>query len=111
VYQGKTRFEVQHANGDIFVDRDNLTINVYNSSQPDGVLVTYTRGDKTGVTVNVLPGQSLAANLVNGIMQAQVNKLTQSAIDTFAEPGVPTSAQQVQNSAINKAKSVLHLPF
>jgi hypothetical protein len=132
VYQGKTRFDVQHPSGgkanytfvtpstqiavrgtegDISVDQDNLTVNVYNSSQPDGVLVTYTKGDKAGVTVKVLAGQSLVANLVNGIMQSQVNKLSQAAMDTFAELGVPTNVQQVQNTVINKAKNALHLPF
>jgi hypothetical protein len=132
VYQGKTRFQVQHPNGgranytfvtpttqiavrgtegDIEVDQDNLTVNVYNSSLPDGVSVTYTKGDKIGTTVKVLPGQSLVANLVNGVIQAQVNKITQAAIDKFSELGVPTSVNQVQNTIINKARGALRLPF
>jgi SSS family solute:Na+ symporter len=132
VYQGKTRFQVQHPNGgkanytfvtpttqiavrgtegDIQVDQDNLTVNVYNSSLPDGVSVTYTKGDKIGTTVKVLAGQSLVANLVNGVIQAQVNKLTQAAIDKFSELGIPTSVNQVQNTIINKARGALRLPF
>jgi hypothetical protein len=132
VYQGKTRFQVAHpqggkanysfvtpttqiavrgTEGDLSVDGDNLTVNVYNSSDPDGVLVTYTKGDKIGVAVKVLPGQSLVANLVNGVIQSQVNKLTQAAMDQFAELGVPTNVQQVQNTVINKARGALHLPF
>jgi Na+/proline symporter len=132
IYQGKTRFQVAHpqggkanytfvtpttqiavrgTEGDISVDGDNLTVNVYNSSDPNGVLVTYTKGDKIGVAVKVLPGQSLVANLVNGIIQSQVNKLTQAAMDQFAELGIPTSVQQVQNTVINKARGALHLPF
>jgi hypothetical protein len=132
VYQGKTRFQVQHPNGgkanytfvtpttqiavrgtegDIEVDQDNLTVNVYNSSLPDGVSVTYTKGDKIGTTVKVPAGQSLVANLVNGVIQAQVSKLTQAAIERFSELGVPTSVTQVQNTVINKARGALRLPF
>ncbi|MGA2394201.1 MAG: FecR domain-containing protein [Candidatus Lustribacter sp.] len=132
VYQGKTRFQVQHpqggqanytfvtpttqiavrgTEGDIEVDQNNLTLNVYNSSQPDGVLVTYTAGNLAGTTVKVLPGTSLVANLVNGIIQSQVNKLTQAAMDEFAELGVPTSVTQAQNTVINKVRSAVRLPF
>jgi len=132
VFQGKTRFEVQHpqggqanyifvtpttqiavrgTEGDIEVDQDNLTLNVYNSSLPEGVAVTYTAGDKIGTTVHVLAGQSLVAKLVNGIIQAQVNKLTQAALDEFSELGIPTNITQAQNTVINKVRSAIHLPF
>jgi Na+/proline symporter len=136
VYQGKTRFEVAHpqggkanytfqtpttqiavrgTEGDISVDQDNLTVNVYNSSLPDGVTVTYTKGDKIGTSVHVLAGQSLVANLVNGIIQGQITNLTQAAMNEFAELGIPTNVQQaqtqVQNTVINKARNALHLPF
>ena len=132
VYQGKTRFQVQHptggkanytfitpttqiavrgTEGDIAVDDNNLTLNVYNSTISDGVQVTYTAGNKIGTSVNVLPGQSLVANLVNGIMQTQVSKITQAALGEFAELGVPTSVQQAQDSLIQRAKSAIHLPF
>ncbi len=132
VYQGKTRFQVQHpqgaaanytfvtpttqiavrgTEGDIDVDQDNLTVNVYNSSQPDGVQVTYTKGNLAGTTVKVLAGQSLVAKLVNGIIQSQVNKITQAALNEFAELGVPTSVTGAENTVINKVKSAIHLPF
>ena len=128
VYQGKTRFKVEHPSGgkanytfvtpttqiavrgtegDIFVDQDNLTLNVYNSTLPDGVQVTFTKGNKIGTSISVLPGQSLVANLVNGIIQSQVNKLTDAALAQFAELGIPTSVQQAQNTAIEKAKAAL----
>ena len=132
VYQGKTRFQVAHpqggkanytfqtpttqiavrgTEGDISVDHDTITVNVYNSSTPDGVQVTFTKGDKAGTTVKVLAGQSLVANLVNGIIQSQVNKITQAALNEFAELGVPTNMTEVQNTVINKARGALHLPF
>jgi Na+/proline symporter len=135
VYQGKTRFKVEHPSGgkanytfvtpttqiavrgtegDISVDADNLTLNVYNSTIADGVQVTFTKGNKIGTSINVLPGQSLVANLVNGIIQTQVNQLTEAAMAQFAELGVPTSVQQAQNTVIEKAKAALpkvRLPF
>jgi predicted XRE-type DNA-binding protein len=63
------------------------------------------------VTVKVLAGQSLVANLVNGIIQSQVNKLTQAAIDKFSELGIPTNITQVQNTVINKVRGAIRLPF
>jgi hypothetical protein len=133
IYQGKTRFNIQHpagaqanyvfttptsniavrgTEGDIGVDDNNLTVNVYNSNtQGAAVEVTFTQGDKIGTTVKVLPGQSLVANLVNGIIQSKISALTQAAIDQFSELGVPTSIDQVKNTVIEKAKSALHLPF
>ncbi len=132
VYQGKTRFQVEHpqggkanytfvtpttqiavrgTEGDIDVEDNNLTLNVYNSTQSDGVQVTYTAGNLAGQTVKVLPGQSLVANLVNGIINAQVNKLTQAAIDKFSELGVPTNVQGVENTVINKVRGAIRLPF
>jgi hypothetical protein len=132
VYQGKTRFQVEHpqgqkanyifvtpttqiavrgTEGDIDVEDNNLTLNVYNSTQSDGVAVTYTAGNLAGQTVKVLPGQSLVANLVNGIINASVNKLTQAAMDKFSELGIPTSVQGVQNTVINKVRGAIRLPF
>ncbi len=88
-----------------------MTVNVYNSSLPDGVQVTFTKGDKAGTSIHVLPGQSLVANLVNGIMQSQVNAITQAALNEFAELGIPTDMNQLQNTVIQKARSAIHLPF
>jgi len=133
VYQGKTRFQVQHpagqqanfvfstptsniavrgTEGDIDVEGGDLTLNVYNSNTSGAAVeVTFTAGDKAGTTIKVLPGQSLIANLVNGVIQTQVSAITQAALDKFAELGVPTNIQQVQNTVINKIKSAVHLPF
>jgi hypothetical protein len=133
IYQGKTRFQVQHpagqqsnyvfttptssiavrgTEGDIDVEDNDLTLNVYNSNtQGAAVEVTFTQGDKAGTTIKVLPGQSLVANLVNGIIQSQVSAITQAALDKFSELGIPTNIQQVQNTVINKVKSAIHLPF
>jgi SSS family solute:Na+ symporter len=133
VLDGKTRFNIQHpagvkanylfvtpttqiavrgTEGDIAVDGNALTLNVYNSSLAEGVAVTFTAGDKAGTTINVLAGQSLVANLVNGIIQSQVNKITQAALDQFSELGIPTNVQQAENQAINQVRSRLpHLPF
>ncbi len=133
VYQGKTRFEVQHpagaranyvfstptsqiavrgTEGDIDVEGDDLTLNVYNSNTAGAAVeVTFTAGDKAGTTIKVLPGQSLIANLVNGVIQTQISAITQAALDRFAELGIPTTIQQAQNTVINKVKSAIRLPF
>jgi hypothetical protein len=132
VYQGKTRFQVEHpqgqkanytfvtpttqiavrgTEGDIEVDDNSLTLNVYNSTQSDGVAVTYTTGNLAGTTVHVLPGQSLVANLVNGIINTQVSKLTQAAMNEFSELGIPTSVQGAENTVINKVRGAIRLPF
>lgn len=133
VYQGKTRFQVQHpagaqsnyvfttptssiavrgTEGDIDVDGNDLTLNVYNSNTAGApVEVTFTTGDKAGTTVKVLPGQSLIAHLVNGVIQTQIGAITQAALDRFSELGVPTNVQQVQNTVVNKIRSAVHLPF
>jgi len=136
IYQGKTRFVVEHpqggkanyvfttpttqiavrgTEGDIGVDGDALTLNIYNTAdQSVPVEVTFTKGDKAGTTVKVFAGQSLVAKLVNGIIQSQVNKLTQAAIDAFGELGVPTSVQGLTNTVIQKATNAIprpRLPF
>ena len=92
--------------------RDNLTLNVYNSSPPDGVAVTYTAGDKLGTTVHGA-GRAVAGARTSSTasFKSQVNKLTQAAMDEFSELGVPTSVQGAKNTVIKKAKSALHLPF
>ena len=109
-----SQIAVRGTEGDISVDSDNLTLNVYSSTISEGVQVTFTKGNKAGSSINVLPGQSLVANLVNGIIQTQVNAITQAAMDKFAELGVPTTAAQAQNTVIEKAKAALpkiKLPF
>ena len=133
IYAGKARFEVQHpagaqanyifatptsniavrgTEGDIDVENDDLTLNVYNSNtQGAAVEVTFTQGEGAGTTVKVLPGQSLVANLINGVIQSQVSTISQAALNKFAELGIPTNVQQVQNTVIDRVKSAIHLPF
>lgn len=139
VYQGKTRFTVEHpqgakanytfvtpttqiavrgTEGDIGVDGDAITVNVYTTSDPNlPVEVTFTKGDKAGTTLKVLAGQSLVARLVNGIIQSQVDKITQAALDAFGELGVPTTVEGFKSQAVERAKSALpavprpRLPF
>jgi hypothetical protein len=133
IYQGKTRFNIQHpagqkanyvfttptsnvavrgTEGDIVVDDQNLTVNVYNSqTQGAPVEVTFTAGDKIGTTIKVLPGQSLVANLINGIIQTKVDAITQAALDKVSELGVPTSIDQVKSTVTDKIRSAIKLPF
>lgn len=126
VYNGKTRFKVEHpaggkanytfvtptstvgvrgTEGDIGVDGDSLTVNVYSATEP--VQVTFSNGKV--LVVNA--GQSLVAKLVNGLVQAQVNKLTQAAIDQFSnELGLPTNWDQLKNQILNQLPSVPGVP-
>ncbi|MBV8074500.1 MAG: FecR domain-containing protein [Candidatus Eremiobacteraeota bacterium] len=120
VYQGKTRFKVEHAQGakanytfvtptstvsvrgtegDIAVDDQSLTVNVYSASEP--VSVTF----KDGQVKVVAAGQSLVANIVNGIVQAQVGALTQAAVDKFNELGVPTNWDSLKNQILNRVNA------
>ena len=126
IYQGKTRFKVEHpqggtanyrfvtptstigvrgTEGDIGVDGNSLTVNVYSATQP--VQVTFSNGKV--LVVNA--GQSLVANLVNGIVQAQINKLTQAAINEFGELGLPTNYDQLKSQILNQAIQRVRLPF
>lgn len=125
LYDGKVRFAVRHpkgaqanytfqtatgsvavrgTQGDIsYDDRGNMLVNVYelcDSSVP--VRVTF----KNGEVYSVLAGQSLAAQLVNGIVRAQVQQLTQQLIDQFSpEFGVPTSWDAAQGRVIAYAQN------
>jgi solute:Na+ symporter, SSS family len=126
VDHGRVRFQVEHpqgaradytfktttaniavrgTEGDIAVDGDNLTVNVYNTLSPDApVEVTFTAGDSPGKTVKLFAGQSLAAKLVNGVIQTQIDKVTQAAMAQFAELGVPTSVAEFKGRAIDEVK-------
>ncbi|MBV8643783.1 MAG: FecR domain-containing protein [Candidatus Eremiobacteraeota bacterium] len=129
VDHGRVRFQVEHpqgpradyvfttttaniavrgTEGDIAVDGDQLTVNVYNTKAPDApVEVTFTAGDKPGTVVKLFAGQSLVAKLVNGIIQSQVDKVTQAAMDQFAELGVPTSVEEFKGRAADEVKKRL----
>jgi hypothetical protein len=49
--------------------------------------------------------------MVNGIINAQVSKLTQAAMNEFSELGIPTSVQGAENTVINKVRGAIKLPF
>ena len=139
ILNGKTRFEVQHPSGakanytfstptadiavrgtegDISVSQDQLQVNVYGTSDPNlPVNVTFTTGDKAGQTVVVKAGQSLVANLVNGIITEQTQALTDQVLAPFnTEFGNPVSCwkcavENLKNSLINQVKSRIPIPF
>jgi hypothetical protein len=109
VYQGKTRFRVEHpagaranytfttptasiavrgTEGDIGVDGKNLVVNVYGLSDPKlPVVVTFSDGRK--VILNA--GQQLLAQWINGRIQTTVGALTSQALAQFSELGAPLS--------------------
>jgi solute:Na+ symporter, SSS family len=126
VDHGRVRFQVEHpqgtkadytfktttaniavrgTEGDIGVDGDQLTVNVYNTLSPDApVEVTFTAGDHPGTVLKLYAGQSLVARLVNGVIQTQVDKVTQAALAQFSELGVPTSIADFKGRAIDEVK-------
>ncbi|GAC1401783.1 MAG: hypothetical protein NVSMB64_00530 [Candidatus Velthaea sp.] len=139
VYQGKTRFQVEHpagakanytfvtptssigirgTEGDIGVDGDDLTVNVYRLGDANlPVEVTYTTGNKSGQTVKLFGGDSLVAKIVDGVMQDQKSKITQAVYEKFNELGVPATANpkdfvdQTKQNAIDKIKAKIPNPF
>lgn len=141
VVDGKVRFAVRHpkgaqanytfttptgsvavrgTQGDISYDPNGtMRVNVYelcDKSMP--VRVTF----KNGQVFSVVAGQSLAAQLVNGIVRAQLQQLTQQLIDQFSpEFGVPTSwdaakgqviayAQNQVNGVVNQVPGAGYIP-
>ena len=131
VYRGKTRFNVEHpagqkanytfstptaqiavrgTEGDIGLDGDELTVNVYHLGDVNApVEVTFTTGDRNGKTIKLVGGQSLVATLVNGVIQQKIDKISQDALDKFNELGVPSSIDQLKNQAIDALRK--RLPF
>jgi solute:Na+ symporter, SSS family len=127
VYQGKTRFNIEHpkgakadykfvtptatiavrgTEGDISVDGDTLRVNVYHLTDDKlPVQVTFSNGK----TVTLLGGQTLLAQVVNGIIQTQVDRLTDAVIGQFGEFGVPTTVDQLRQNVINEVRR--RLPF
>jgi FecR-like protein len=130
IFNGRTRFQVQHptgakanyifqtptgsiavrgTEGDIGVENGQLTVNVYEVSDPAlPVQVSLTNGQ----TLTVPPGKSLVANYVNGQIQAQVQNLTDQMVNEFSPDfGLPTNWAQLKQTLINEAKSKLCPPF
>jgi ferric-dicitrate binding protein FerR (iron transport regulator) len=122
VVVGKVRFIVQHpqgakadftfatatgsvavrgTEGDIDAEGTNLTVNVYEVCDPNApVVVTAANGR----TFTLVAGQSLAARLVNGVVQYEVQQLTQQMIDRFSPDfGVPTSWDAAKGEVISAA--------
>ncbi len=122
VYNGKVRFIVQHprgakanytfktptasvavrgTEGDIESDGNSLRVNVYEVCDPAEPVVVTVKNQ----TYQLLAGQSLIAQLVNGIVKAQVQQLTQQMIDQFSPDfGVPTSWADLQTKAVGMAQ-------
>lgn len=111
VYNGRVRFSVRHPHGakanytfktatasigvrgtqgDIEYDRDgSLRVNVYELCDPSEPVEVTTKGGKTFA---VSAGQSLFAQIVNGVIRTQIGSLTQALISQFSPDfGVPTS--------------------
>jgi ferric-dicitrate binding protein FerR (iron transport regulator) len=124
VYNGKIRFIVQHpqgakanytfqtptasiavrgTEGDIESDSKTLRVNVYEVCDPSEPVTVTT---KDGKSFQLIAGQSLLAQVVNGIVRAQVQQLTQQMIDQFSPDfGVPTSWEALQSQAVGMAQS------
>jgi hypothetical protein len=112
IYQGRTRFKIEHPNGkpanytfqtptaqiavrgtegDIGVDGQDLTVNVYGLTDPNlPVIVTTEDGKKYALKA----GQHLLASWVNGHIQTTIDALTDQAMSEFAELGAPVSNWQ-----------------
>lgn len=134
VYQGKTRFKVEHpggkpanytfvtptasvgvrgTEGDIGVDGKDLVVNVYGLSDPNLPVVVTTNDGKQYI---IKAGQQLLAKWVNGKIQTTIDTLTQEALAQFDELGAPaadwaaSAANLVHNpcaAVADKANSVL----
>jgi hypothetical protein len=123
VYNGKVRFIVQHpkgakadytfatatgsvavrgTEGDIETSGNDLTVNVYEVCDATQPVTVTTKG---GQQFTLVAGQSLAAQLVNGIVQAKVQQLTQQMIEQFSPDfGVPTSWDAAKGQIISAAQ-------
>ena len=125
LYDGKVRFAVRHpkgaqanytfqtatgsvavrgTQGDISYDnKADMRVNVYELCDQSMPVRVTLRG---GQVYNLLAGQSLEAQVVNGIVRAQVEQLTQQLIDQFSpEFGVPTSWDEAQGRVVAYAQT------
>ena len=128
VYDGRVRFAVRHpqgakanytfatptgsvgvrgTQGDIEYDASGaLRVNVYELCDPNAPVVVTTRGGKV---FTILAGQSLFARVVNGIIQTEVQQLTQQLVGQFAgDFGVPTSWDAAKGEVIGYAGSAVN---
>jgi hypothetical protein len=125
LYDGRVRFAVRHpqgakanytfttatasvavrgTQGDIAYGNDgSLLVNVYEVCDPNAPVVVTTKG---GRSYPVAAGQSFFAQIVDGIVKAQVQQLTQQLIDQFSpEFGIPTSWDEAQGKIVGYAQS------
>jgi hypothetical protein len=123
IYDGRVRFAVRHpkgaqanytfstatasvavrgTQGDIEQDPGGtLRVNIYEVCDPAAPVRITT---KNGAVYTVVAGQSFTAQIVNGIVHAAVQQLTQQLIDQFSpEFGVPTSWDAAKGEVITYA--------
>jgi hypothetical protein len=114
VFNGKVRFAVRHPQG----AKANYTfstatatvgvrgtegVNVYEVCNPNAPVVVTTTG---GSRYDVNPGQSLLAQTIGGVVQAQVMTLTQQIIDQFSPDfGIPTNWDEATGEVVGYAQS------
>jgi hypothetical protein len=124
IYAGKTRFIVKHpqgahanytfqtatgtvgvrgTEGDIEYDAGGaMRVNVYELCDKN-YPVQVTAGGKT---LTVIAGQSLSAQVVNGILQSSVQQITQQLINQFSPDfGVPTSWDAAKGQIVSYASN------
>ena len=93
--------------GDIEYDSTGaIRVNVYELCDPQLPVQVTT---KSGKIFTVHAGQSLFAHIVNGIVQAEIQQLTQQLIGQFAgDFGVPTSWDAAKGEVVGYAGSAVN---
>ena len=127
IVNGHTRFEVRHpqgskanytfvtpaasiavrgTQGDIGVTKDSLQVNVYEVCDPQMPVVVTT---KSGEQFTVKADEAFVGKIVNGILQAQVQQLTQQLIDQLSPDlsNIPMSLADVQARAREMASGAV----
>ena len=124
LFNGKVRFTVRHpqgakasytfitptasiavrgTQGDIESSSDDLRVNVYEVCDPSEPVTVTT---KDGRSFDLNAGQSLVAQIVGGVVRAQVEQLTQQMIDQFSPDfGVPTSWDAATQQVVGAVRS------
>ncbi|MBV8244319.1 MAG: FecR domain-containing protein [Candidatus Eremiobacteraeota bacterium] len=135
VYNGTTRFKVRHpqggkanyvfvtptaqiavrgTEGDIGVGDNKLQVNVYELCDPNQPVAVTTNG---GQHFQLVAGKSLIANVVNGVIKAEVQDLTAQLMSQFTSQfGVPalgqlpTSLQGAVSAGVGTALGSANVP-
>lgn len=94
---------VRGTEGDIEQSGSELRVNVYEVCDPsEPVTITTPSGQR----FQLVAGQSLAAQLVNGIVQVKVEQLTQGLIDRFSPDfGAPSSWDAAKGEIVSAAQN------